>query len=488
MDNEKRIYQEFDKFWGYDEPEEEQITLSDVIAESRALNPLDGRYAGVKKEFSKYFSEYAFVKNRVWVLIAWTLYLLERVDEIKVLNAYEKMDLFNLVSVYNEFSDDNFSAIKKIEAQTGNDVKAIEKFVIDKLTKAGFGRIVGYVNFGADVEDINNVAYAQMIDRALNNVWIPKVERLIKVIKDVTIKNGEIPMLVYAKGQPATSSTVGKELMVYVWRMQEAIKRIKEIRPNIKFNGLAGNYSAISLAFPNTDWLELTWEFASCYLKIKFNPVTSQVESYDYVCHLLNEMRHFSNVLKSFDKDMSFYLGLGYFKQKDAKREMQLMHQVDTVQFRHSIGNIELGNSTAYMLSDELPCACTQGDSATSTLLRSIGMVFGYSLMAIDQTIEGMRKIEVDEKAITSNLEKHWEVLIDPIQVVARKYGITDAEMQIINSANGDEISKEHIQNYIIESVVLSEEDKEMLLKLTPINYVGRASKIVEEVFQDKLK
>ena len=482
------IDREFCRFFGHDDEREEQITFSDIIAESRALNPLDGRYAGIKKEFSKYFSEEAFVKNRVWVFIAWTLFLLERVDEIKVLNDYERLKLLDIISIYNEFSDEDYIAIKKIEEQIGNDVKAIEKFVVDRLVQAGFEQIIGYVNFGAAVEDINNVAYAQMIKRALENVWIPKAEKLMRVIKGIARENGEVPMLVYAKGQPATSSTVGKELMVYVWRMQESIKRIKEINPNIKFNGLAGNYSAISLAFPNTDWVNVTWEFASCYLKIKFSPVTSQVESYDYVCHLLNEIRHFCNVLKSFDKDMSFYLGLGYFKQKNAKREMQLMHQVDTVQFRHSIGNIELANSTAYTLSDELPCACTQGDSATSTLLRSIGMVFGYSLMAIDQTIEGMHKIAVDEKAITSRLEKHWEVLIDPVQVIMRKYGVTNVEMEIINSANGDEISKEHIQNYIIESQVLSEEDKEKLLELTPLNYVGRASKIVDEIFEGKLE
>lgn len=460
------------------------ILAENISAKHFALGPLDGRYSQIGEKLAPYFSEYALVKNRVKVEVYWLKFLLENVNGSDILDAFDIGRLPEIMAIYTDFSDASYVRVKEIESVTNHDVKSVELFVAEKLKEIGMNSLVSFVHIGCTSEDITNPSYANMIFTALKEVWIPAAEQLIDKISEIAINHANTAMLAHTHGQPATPTTVGKEMTVYSYRLKKSLENIKSIKTCAKFNGATGNYAAISVAFPNENWPVLAKNFIEEYLELEFNPVTTQIESHDYVCHILDGIRHFNNVLRDFNLDMWLYISMEYFKQIAVKTEVgssTMPHKVNPIRFENSEANIKMGNGICYVLSDELPRSRMQRDLSDSSLQRNIGLAFGYSIQAIEQTIGGLKKVAVNTDKISSDLDSKWEVLAEPIQTVLRKYGIPDAYNQLKELTRGKNISKESIQEFIKSLDVISDEDKSTLLALTPSDYIGLAAKIVED-------
>lgn len=460
------------------------ILAENISAKHFALGPLDGRYSQIGEKLAPYFSEYALVKNRVKVEVYWLKFLLENVNGSDILDAFDIDRLPEIMAIYTDFSDASYVRVKEIESVTNHDVKSVELFVAEKLKEMGMDSLVSFVHIGCTSEDITNPSYANMISTALKEVWIPAAEQLIDKISEIAINHANTAMLAHTHGQPATPTTIGKEMTVYSYRLKKSLENIKSIKTCAKFNGATGNYAAISVAFPNENWPVLAKSFIEEYLELEFNPVTTQIESHDYVCHILDGIRHFNNVLRDFDLDMWLYISMEYFKQIAVKTEVgssTMPHKVNPIRFENSEANIKIGNGICSVLSDELPRSRMQRDLSDSSLQRNIGLAFGYSIQAIEQTIGGLKKVAVNTDKISSDLDSKWEVLAEPIQTVLRKYGIPDAYNQLKELTREKNISKESIQEFIKSLDVISDEDKSTLLALTPSGYIGLAGKIVED-------
>ena len=320
---------------------------AEISAKHLALCPLDGRYAGIGEKLAPYFSEYALVKNRVKVEVKWLKFLLENVKESEILDSFQKSKMPKIISIYENFSDESFIRVKEIESVTNHDVKAVELFVDEKLEELGMKELISFVHIGCTSEDINNASYACMIKEGLHNVWIPAAQKLIGKISELALEYLHIAMLAHTHGQPATPTTVGKELAVYVYRLEKSLVALEKIEPLAKFNGATGNYAAISVAFPEENWEELSREFIENELNLTFNPVTTQIESHDYIAHILDGVRHFNNVLCDLDVDMWLYISKMYFKQITVKSEVgssTMPHKVNPIRFENSESNIDTSN------------------------------------------------------------------------------------------------------------------------------------------------
>ena len=454
-----------------------------------AISSLDGRYSEIGEACSLYFSEYGLVKNRVWVEVNWLIFMIENLKGSRILEDFSKKKIQDIRSIYDSFSEEAFIRVKEIEGVTNHDVKAVEIYVAEELRVLGMDELVSYVHIGCTSEDITNCAYANIIKKFFEDIWIPEASKLISVLEDFSMRYADISMLAHTHGQPATPTTVGKEFAVFVYRLRKSLENVKSIRQMAKFNGATGNYAAISVAFPKENWPEVNRKFVEEILGLTFNPVTTQIESHDYMCHLFDAVRHFNNVLHGFDVDMWMYISMEYFNQKVVKNEVgssTMPHKVNPIKFENSEANCEISNGLLITLSNELASSRMQRDLTDSSSQRNIGIAFGYSLQAIRQTINGMKRVQVNIKKITEALESNWEVLAEPIQTMLRKYGIPDAYDKLKELTRGKKISREDIQEFIKSLDVLSDEDRENLLQLTPGDYIGYACQIAEEVTNNK--
>ncbi len=458
--------------------------MQEVPSKFLAISPLDGRYSEIGKTLSPYYSEYGLVKNRVWVEVNWLVFMLENLKGSEILESFPREKIPEILNIYESFSAESFARVKEIEARTNHDVKAVELYVAEELKVLGMDELVSYVHIGCTSEDITNCAYANIIKTSLHEVWIPEAEKLISILKDFAMRYADLSMLAHTHGQPATPTTVGKEFAVYVYRLRNSLDNVKTIKPTAKFNGATGNYAAISVAFPNEDWPKLSRKFIEETLGLTFNPVTTQIEGHDYMCHLFDAVRHFNNVMLDFDRDMWLYISMEYFGQKVVKDEVgssTMPHKVNPIKFENSESNIDTSNGLLVSLSNKLACSRMQRDLSDSSSQRNIGVAFGYSLQAIRQTISGMGRVQVNVQKITESLESNWEVLAEPIQTMLRKYGIPDAYDKLKELTRGKRITKEDIQDFVKSLDVLSPEDRRTLLQLTPEKYIGYAHQIAEK-------
>lgn len=446
-----------------------------------ALCPLDGRYLDISKQLSPYFSEYALAKNRVKVEVYWLKFLIENINTSNILNSVSKEDINKILKIYEDFSENSYLRIRQIDKVTNHDVKAAELFVGEELKKIGLEKLVSFVHIGCTSEDINNTSYGNMIKEGLNDVWIKTAENLINTISKLAKENANIPMLAHTHGQPATPTTVGKEFKVYEYRLKKSLENIKNIKITAKFNGATGTYAAISVAFPEYDWVNLSRRFIEEYLELEFNPLTTQIEGHDYIAHIADGIRHFNNVVLDFDVDMWLYISMEYFKQIPVKAEVgssTMPHKVNPIRFENSEANIDMSNTIFMAISNKLVKSRMQRDLSDSSSKRNIGLAFGYSIQAINQTVSALKRIEVNKQKLSSELENKWEVLAEPIQTVLRKYGVPDAYNKLKELTRGKDISKEAIQEFVNSLDILSNEDKKILLDLTPEKYIGLAEKI----------
>lgn len=453
---------------------------------AKAISPLNGRYYKVGEQLEDYFSEYALVKNRVFVEIEWLKFLLNsKKIELKNIAEEERKSFFILINeIISKFDINNFYRIKEIEEDTHHDVKAVEYFIDEELDKMGIGKLKSLVHIGCTSEDINNVAYALMIKECLNNVWFKQALDLIQSIEELSIKYADIPMLAHTHGQPATPTTVGKEFKVYSYRLNEAVEHIKQIKIKGKFNGATGNYSAISIAFSELDWEKLSKEFIEKNIGVYFNPLTTQIENHDYVCYILDGIRHFNNILSDFDVDMWLYISMEYFKQMKAEKEVgssTMPHKVNPIRFENSESNTDMSNSICMGLSNKLSKSRLQRDLSDSSSLRNLGLVFGYSIQAISETIAGLNKCIINNAKIEQDLNDKWEVLAEAIQTMLRKYGIPDAYEQLKELTRGNNVKESDIHSFIETLTCLSDIDKQVLLELSPDKYIGYAEKLAKK-------
>ena len=450
--------------------------------ECLTLCPLDGRYSGVKDALGEYFSEYALVKYRVFVEIQWLKFLIENVES-DVLAKFDLQDMDNLTTISSEFNYDSFARIKEIENTTRHDVKAVEYFIDEKVDALGFGYLQSFVHIGCTSEDINNTSYACMLKYGLKDVWLPKAKEFAAIIDKWAEEHSNDAMLAHTHGQPATPTTIGKEFKVYAYRFLSSIENVEAVKIKAKFNGATGNYSAILTAFPNEDWQVLAKKFVEEYLGLTFNPLTTQIESHDYTCHILDGIRHFNNVLVDFDVDMWLYISMEYFKQIPVKGEVgssTMPHKVNPIRFENSEANIDMSNNICIALSNKLPKSRMQRDLSDSSSQRNLGLAFGYSLQAINETMNGLAKCVVNKDKLASDLNEKWEVLAEPIQTMLRKYGVPDAYDTLKALTRGKSISKEDILKFAESLDILSDQDRQTLVDMTPASYIGLAKELAK--------
>lgn len=447
----------------------------------KAICSLDGRYSRIEDLLWPYFSEYALVKARVFVEISWLVYLMDTIS-IPAFDCFDEDDRLDISKIASSFNEEAFLRVKEIESTTNHDVKACEFYVDEKLDEMGYGELKSFVHFGLTSEDVTNLSYAKLIDSFLRELYVPTLEDLIKDIRMKATEYAEIPMLAHTHGQAATPTTVGKEFAVFVYRLSNQCNSIADSIIRGKINGATGNYSAMSFAFPEYDWEHMARDFVENVIDVYFNPVTTQIESHDYVATILDNVAHINNIIRDLDLDMWTYISRGYFKLKKIDTEVgssTMPHKVNPIDFENSEGNIKIGTPLCRALSDELVRSREQRDLSDSTVQRNLGLCFGYSIQAILSTRKGLSKSVVNEDAVAADLENNWAVLAEPIQQVLRKYGVPDAYDQLKALTRGRAITKEDIHSFIETLDMLSPDDKERLLKLTPSTYIGYAADIV---------
>lgn len=455
-----------------------------------ALCPLDGRYAQIGKKLSPYFSEFALMKSRVKVEVLWLKFLIFNTGAFPILNEFDRSRIGDVLAIYENFSYASLLKIKEIEKVTNHDIKAVELFVAQKLREAGLESLVSFVHFGCTSEDINNAAYAIMISSALSDLYLPEANKLLAALSKFSQDYADIPMLAHTHGQAATPTTVGKEFAVFRFRLSAALKYIEGEDLCVKFGGATGNFSALLAAERSEDWFDLCRRFVREELKFKFNPLTTQIESYDKLCHLLDYIRHFNNVLLNLDLDMWTYISMGYFSQTAVSGEVgssTMPHKVNPIKFENSEANAGMSNALLVALSDKLSKSRMQRDLSDSSAKRNIGLALGYSIQAISQTLSGLKTLTLNTAKLNQELESNWEVLAEPIQTILRKYGDPEAYNKLKEMTRGKNIDRGDIEKFIVSLDNLSEADRQALLNLSPSTYTGLAKFLAQSDFNDYL-
>ena len=446
------------------------------MEELLCISPIDGRYHNTTEKLNEYFSEYALIKYRVVVEIKWLL----KLNEVISIN-FSLAQINALNSIIANFNICEAKKVKGIESTTKHDVKAVEYYLRDKFDSLGLSDFKNYIHFGCTSEDINNLAYGLMIKNSLYNVFIPSAEELVNAVASKAKEYRNIPMLAHTHGQPATPTTVGKELAVFVYRWQSILKLLKTINLRGKFSGAVGNFNAHIVAFPNLDWIKIGKEFVES-LGLEFNPLTTQIESHDIICVIFNYVKSFNNITMDFNSDMWIYISYNYFNQSVVKTEVGssvMPHKVNPINHENSMANIRIANSIFTALCENLPVSRMQRDLSDSSALRNIGVGFAHSLISINQSLIGFNKLTPNEKVLSESLNSNVAVMSEAIQTVLRKNGYTNAYELLKELTRGREITLQDSQSFI-RGLDIPNEDKENLLNLTPSNYLGLADKLVD--------
>lgn len=446
------------------------------MEELLCISPIDGRYHKITESLNEYFSEYALIKYRVVVEIKWLL----KLNEVININ-FSLAQINALNSIIANFNTHEAKKVKEIEATTKHDVKAIEYYLRDKFDSLGLSAFKNYIHFGCTSEDINNLAYGLMIKNGLYNVFIPSAEELVDTVAKKAKDYRNIPMLAHTHGQPATPTTVGKELAVFAYRWQSILKLLRTINLRGKFSGAVGNFNAHVVAFPNLDWIKIAAEFVES-LGLEFNPLTTQIESHDIICVIFNYIKSFNNITMDFNSDMWIYISHNYFNQSVVKTEVGssvMPHKVNPINHENSMANIRIANSIFTALCENLPVSRMQRDLSDSSALRNIGVGFAHSLVSINQSVIGFNKLTPNEKVLSEDLNSNVAVISEAIQTVLRKNGYTNAYELLKELTRGKEITLQDIQIFV-QGLDIPDEDKENLLNLKPSNYLGLADKLVD--------
>ena len=443
-----------------------------------AISPLDGRYRAKVEELMPYFSEYALIKHRLIVEIAFFMALSAEKD-IKELPIFSDKELKLLEDLVLNFDEKEAEKVKDIEKKTNHDVKAVEYYIKNKLEKTTLKKHLEFVHFACTSEDINNLAYALMIRSAGKQVMLPQIKEILDTLKVLAKRWKKVPMLSLTHGQPATPTTVGKEFLIFAKRLERQYDQLKIQEVLGKLNGASGNFNAHFSAYPKVDWTKLSKKFVQ-NLGLVYNPHTAQIEPHDYQSEIYDTLALINSILIDLDRDMWIYISRGLFKQKVVAGEVgssTMPHKVNPIDFENSEGNLGLANAILRHLSEKLPNSRMQRDLTDSTVQRNIGVGLGYSLLAYKSTIKGLNKLELNKKVVQEELDRNWALLAEPIQTVMRKHAIPNAYEKLKELTRGKEITKESVREFIA-TLKLPKEDKDSLMKLTPHTYIGNAANI----------
>ena len=383
----------------------------------------------------------------------------------------------SLRKIYQKFDTISARRIKKIESQTNHDVKAVEIFISEKLKKMNKTNLVPWLHFGLTSEDINNISYSMMWKDGTKNVYLDKLNTIIKAIKDLASKHSKEAMLSLTHGQPATPTTFGKEMAVFYYRLNKHYKLLKELELEGKISGATGTWAAHFLAYPNIDWLKFSNKFVK-HFGLKHNPLTTQIESHDSLAEQYHLLSRVNSVLIDFSNDMWFYISRGILIQKIVSGETgssTMPHKINPIHFENAEGNCGLANSLLIHLANKLTISRLQRDLSGSTVIRNQGVALGYCVIALNSLIKGVGRVKINKQRTKNELNNHWEVLAEAVQIILRKNGDSDAYEKIKELTQGETISKNNIQK-IISSLDISHDDKNTLMKLTPEGYTGLSS------------
>ncbi|WP_092591121.1 adenylosuccinate lyase [Pseudidiomarina indica] len=448
-----------------------------------ALSPVDGRYGSKAAALRPMFSEYGLIRNRVIVEIRW-LQLLAQVPEIKEVPPLSEAAVQFLDAIIDNFSEQDAQRVKTIEQTTNHDVKAVEYFLKERVADhAELHQVSEFIHFACTSEDINNLSHALMLRDALDNVMVPTMRELSDAIKALAKSHKTVPMMARTHGQPATPTTLGKEMANVYVRLQRQLEQLQAIPLLGKINGAVGNYNAHLAAYPEVDWHQLAQQFVTS-LGLTWNAYTTQIEPHDYIAELFDAVARFNTIVIDFNRDVWGYIALNHFKQRTVAGEVgssTMPHKVNPIDFENSEGNLGLANAIMAHLAQKLPISRWQRDLTDSTVLRNLGVGFAYALIAYQATLKGISKLEVNEENLLQELDSNWELLAEPVQTVMRRYGIEQPYEKLKELTRGKRVDQAAMADFI-QGLELPAEAKERLLALTPAAYIGRAIAFVDEL------
>lgn len=440
-----------------------------------AITPIDGRYRGKTAALASYFSEYALIKYRVRVEIEYFITLCEL--PLPQLKDFDHSKFEVLRDIYRNFSEDNARRVKDIEKVTNHDVKAVEYFIKEELDKIGdFEKYKEFIHFGLTSQDINNTSVPLSIKDALNDVYYPLIEELIGQLEEYAEEWKNVPMLAKTHGQPASPTRLGKEVMVFVYRLKEQLAQLKACRITAKFGGATGNFNAHHVAYPEYDWKEFGNRFVAEKLGLEREQWTTQISNYDNLGGVFDAMKRINTIMIDMDRDFWMYVSMEYFKQKIKAGEVgssAMPHKVNPIDFENSEGNLGIANAILMHLSTKLPVSRLQRDLTDSTVLRNVGVPMGHMVIAIESSLKGLRKLLLNVEAINRDLDNCWAVCAEGIQTILRREAFPHPyeALKALTRTN-QAITKESIENFI-DGLDVEERVKEELRKITPHSYTG---------------
>ena len=449
-----------------------------------SVTPIDGRYVSQTKSLINYFSEFALIKTRVEVEVKWLL-LISNTKSLNFIPGIPKIQQKKIVNIFEDFSIQDARQIKKIEKKTNHDVKAVELFIVDKLKKLKLNKLCEFVHFCCTSEDINNLSYSLMLQRFLTDEFLPEINSLQKNLNLLAKKYANISMLAFTHGQPASPTTLGKEFSNFSYRIKFHSDLIKSLKQKGKFNGASGNYNAHIISAKQVNWETLTRKFVNS-LGIDFSTHSTQIELKDAMASQLANTHNLNNVLIDFAQDIWLLISKNYLKQNLRAEEVgssTMPHKVNPIDFENAEGNLSIANGLLIALKNKIQISRLQRDLSDSTVLRNIGSLFAYIIISLNSLKKGIAKIEPNRDVILKDLDNSWEILTEAIQILLRKNGIEDSYAKIKSISRGKKLDY-HSYIKIINDLKINKADKELLLSLTPNNYIGLADKLAKSSFK----
>ena len=446
------------------------------------ISPIDGRYKKNVSELETFFSEQVLMRHRVMVEVEYLLALVEHRSFQKT-RALSKKTLNSLKGLYVEFSATHFKQIKKIEKKTNHDVSAVVEFLSEKLKKFGRGDLVPFVHFGLTSEDINNISYSLMTQSAVENVMIPSVKGVLKELKSLSKKTKSLSLLSLTHGQPATTTTLGKELAVFVSRVEREIALIKKMRLLAKLSGATGSYAAHKVAFPDFNWPLFSKRFIK-KLGLEQSPISTQVEPGDSLAELLHSFIRINNIFSDFSLDMWLYISRNIFVQKNIVGEVgssTMPHKINPIFFENAEGNLDIANNNFSFLASRITRSRLQRDLSGSTVFRNIGVGFAHSLVSYKNLIKGVLRVSPNKAQMKKELDENWSILAEAIQTILRKSGDASAYDKIKKLTRAKPLTKESYLQ-LVNSLDVAKKDRVALLELTPHTYLGEINKVLENL------
>jgi len=439
-----------------------------------AISPIDGRYRNATADLAAYFSEYALIKYRVFVEIEYFIALFEH--PLPQLQNFDKNVAEKLRAIYKNFSEQDAESIKQIEKTTNHDVKAVEYFIKKEFDKLGLQEFKEFIHFGLTSQDINNTAVPYSFKEALIHTYYPAVEELLTILKNYVAEWKDVPMLAHTHGQPASPSRLGKEIMVFVERIENQLRLLKAVPHAAKFGGATGNYNAHNVGYPEIDWKAFGNHFVNDILGLSRSQFTTQIEHYDNFAAQCDAMKRINNILIDLDRDMWTYISMNYFKQKIKEGEIgssAMPHKVNPIDFENSEGNLGIANALLEHFAAKLPISRLQRDLTDSTVLRNIGVPVGHTLIAIKSTIRGLNKLLLNAGALNAHLEANWAVVAEAIQTILRREGYPNPYEALKDlTRTNTQVNAQTIAEFV-DGLNVSEAIKQEIKKVTPHTYTG---------------